>query len=107
MVTRHNGVLRFVDNKALTRSGNVSSVSALTANFAQNLARTRAEFAQIAADPSRPPAERAIYRLAVNDIDSGNYVRVVTNANVSPDNQVPTGVTQNLTNQGIRFINVR
>ena len=107
MVTRHNGVLHFVDNKALTRSGNVSSVSALTTNFAQNLAQTRAEFAQIATDPARPPAERAIYQQAVNDIDSGNYVRVVTNANVSRDNQVPTGVTSNLTSQGIGFINVR
>lgn len=107
MVTRHNGVLHLVDNKALTRSGNVSSVSALTTNFTQNLAQTRAEFAQAAADPARPPAVRAIFQQAVNDIDSGNYVRVVTNANVSPDNQVPTGVTQNLTNQGIGFINVR
>jgi Holliday junction resolvase-like predicted endonuclease len=107
MVTRHNGVLHLVDNKALTRSGNVSSVSALTTNFTQNLAATRAELALAAADPARPPAERAIFQQAVNDIDSGNYVRVVTNANVAPDNQVPTGVTQNLTNQGIGFIDVR
>ena len=37
-VTIRNGVVHLVDNKALTRSGNVASVSSLTTNFPKNLA---------------------------------------------------------------------
>jgi Holliday junction resolvase-like predicted endonuclease len=106
IVTLKNGVVHFIDNKALTRSGNISSVSSLTTNFAQNRATVVKEFTEFAQDISRPAAERAMFQQAVNDINSGRFVRAVTNANLAPDSKLLSGVTQNLQNQGIQFIDV-
>jgi Holliday junction resolvase-like predicted endonuclease len=105
MVTRQDGMLYLIDNKALSRDVNVSSASALTTNFEQNVAALRDDFAAYAADATRPPAEVQLFQQAVADIDSGNYVRAVTNANISE--QVARGITQTLEDKGIRSIDVR
>lgn len=106
MVTIHNGVVFLVDNKALTRSGNVSSVSALTTNFTQNLATVRNQIAAMAADATRSAGERQLMQQALDALNSGNFVRAVTNANVAPDNQILSGITQQLQSLGLRFIDV-
>jgi len=106
MVTMKGGKVYFVDNKALTRSGNVSSVSALTTNFAKNRATVVREFTGYANDPSRTPQERAIFRQAVERIKSGQFEKVVTNANSAPDAQILGGVTQDLMKRKIGFIDV-
>jgi len=105
IVSLHNGVLYLIDNKALTRSGNVSSVSALTTNFTQNLNTTRLDLVDMLAKAASEQ-ERAIAQQALGALDTGNYVRAVTNANVARDTKILSGVTSNLHGQGIRFIDV-
>jgi Holliday junction resolvase-like predicted endonuclease len=106
IVTIRHGVVHLVDNKALTRSGNVAPVSALTTNFTKNLASLRAQFAALATDMSRSASERQVFQQALTALNSGNFVRVVTSANLTRDTQSLTGVTQQLASQGIRFLNV-
>ena len=105
LVTRQDGVLFLIDNKALGKDVNIGSVSALTTNLEQNVAALRDDFAAYAADTTRTPAEAQLFQQAVADIDSGNYVRAVTNANVSE--QVAKGITRKLEEEGVQFINVR
>jgi hypothetical protein len=107
IVTIENGVVYLIDNKALTKAGNIGSVSALTTNFNQNLASVRRDLQTALAVPGISADEAATLQQAVTAIDNGNYVRAVTNANISRDTQVLTGVTDNLAGQGIQFINVR
>lgn len=106
IVTIENGVVYLIDNKALTRAGNIGSVSALTTNFNQNLAAVRRDLQAALSVSGISADEAATLQQAVNAIDSRNYVRAVTNANISRDTQILTGVTQNLSDQGITFINV-
>ncbi|HLW71305.1 MAG TPA: hypothetical protein VKS22_11860 [Candidatus Binataceae bacterium] len=106
IVSIRNGVVYLIDNKALSRGGNVGSVSALTTNFSQNLAATRTELVGMLARAGSTE-ERVLIQQAISAVDSGNYVRAVTNANVvRRDTQILTGITSNLQSQGIRFINV-
>ncbi len=95
-----------VDNKALTRTGNVSSVSALTTNFAQNLASVRGELQAALDGTGLNAAQRETLRNALAAIDQGRYVRAVTNANVAEDGVRVSGVTEALAEQGIRFLDV-
>ncbi len=105
MVTMKDGVVYFVDNKALTRGGNVSSVSALTTNFEANKASALAELrAGIASAGSRGEAD--LLQNAVTAIENGNYRRVVTNANLTRNDAILSGVTERLTDEGIEFIDV-
>ncbi len=106
IVTLHNGVVWFIDNKALTRSGNVSSVTALTTNFTRNRAAVLTELTRQANDTTLPGHWRHACQQAVSAINSGQYVRAVTNANFTPDSRILGGVTQNLTNQGIVFLDL-
>lgn len=106
IVTFRNGTVYLIDNKALTRAGNISSVSALTTNLTQNIAGVRAELTTLLADAARSQPERVILRDALSALDQGRYVKAVTNANVARDTQILSGVTANLSNQGIQFINV-
>ena len=52
------------------------------------------------------PQGKTILAEAIKAIDSGKIKKVVTNANVTPDTKILSGVTQNLKNQGIEFLNV-
>lgn len=106
IVTIRNGVVHLIDNKALSRSGNVSSVSALTTNYAQNLKAVRQELSNALLQPNISSSETALLNQAIQSINSGNVVRAVTNANLAPDDKILSGVTQNLQNQGIQFLNV-
>jgi hypothetical protein len=106
MVTLRNGVVHFIDNKALTRSGNVSSVSALTTNFAKNRAAVVQEFTQYLNDLARPAAERAMFQRAVDDINKGKFVRAVTNANLAPNTAILSDVSDQLKKLGLVFIDV-
>jgi Holliday junction resolvase-like predicted endonuclease len=106
MVTMRNGTVYLIDNKALSRSGNVSSVSALTTNFSKNLQAVRAELQQMISRPEISASERRIIQQALDALDAGNYVRAVTNANVTESSVHTTGVTERLAAQGIQFIDV-
>lgn len=105
IVTIRNGVVHFIDNKALSRSGNVASVSALTTNFGRNMADVVAGFTRHMANPALSQSERQLFQEALDAIAAGRYVRVVTNANIMTTS-VPRGITQRLANQGIGFIDV-
>lgn len=107
IVSMLNRKVYLIDNKALSRSGNISSVSALTTNFAQNLAAVQSEIASSVAGAPAGSAQRQMLQSALDAIASGNNVKAVTNANIMvPDSSVLTGVTQTLQSQGIQFINV-
>jgi len=106
MVTLKDGVVYFIDNKALTRSGNVSSVSALTTNFAKNRLSVVQQFTQYANDMSRPAAERAMFQQAIKDINQGKFIRAVTNANLTKDTAILSGISDKLKNMGLIFIDV-
>lgn len=106
LVTMQDGVLYLIDNKALTRDGNVSSVSALTTNFDQNLEAIRAQVAAAAIDQARAAAERQLYEQVLAVIEAENFVRMVTNANIARGDQQLSGVTQRLKDEGIEFLNV-
>jgi RHS repeat-associated protein len=105
MVTIKDGVVYFVDNKALTRSGNVSSVSALTTNFAKNKDAVLKEIrALLGTNISQE--ERQVLEQSVESIVSGNYKKVVTNANLTHGEKFLTGVTEELKSKGIDFKDV-
>jgi len=107
IVTIRNGTVYLIDNKALTRAGNIASVSALTTNFKQNLQAVLTELTTRLADPSITAAERTVLQQAVTQLQAGNYVRAVTNANVFVEGAgTLSGVTSNLNTQGIQFIDV-
>jgi hypothetical protein len=106
IVTIENGIVYLIDNKALTRAGNVASVSALTTNFNQNLAAVRRDLQVALAVPGISADEATTLQQAITAIDNNNYVKAVTNANISRDTQVLSGVTTTLSGQGITFINV-
>lgn len=107
MVTMKDGVVYLIDNKALSRGGNISSVSALTTNFAQNLRAVRRGLGQKLASHGTVGETRRVLQQAADALDNNSYVRVVTNMNVIAKGKgVTSGVTQNLFDQGIRFIDV-
>jgi hypothetical protein len=105
ILSMKDGIVYFVDNKALTSSGNISSVSALTTNFAVNKAAALREL-KMAISGKISAGERAVLQGAVDAIEQGKFVRVVTNANVAIDNRLKIGITANLQAHGIQFINV-
>ena len=95
-----------VDNKALSRDGNVSSVSALTTNFKQNLEAVKKSLQAMADDAKRPAEERAMVQKAIEALKNDNYVKVVTNANIAENDRILSGVTDALKEKDIRFVDV-
>jgi Holliday junction resolvase-like predicted endonuclease len=93
IVTMKDGQVFFIDNKAYTSGRNVAAVSALDKNFAQNVAKVRAEFTRYASDPDRTQSERDLYQQAVDAIDGKNYQKAVTTVAVAPDGQHSPGIT--------------
>ena len=93
-----------VDNKAYRREGNLYSASALTTNFERNFKSTKVELQAMAQDAARGQEERDIAQRALDLIDSGNYQRLVTNANLaSIDNPGLSGVSRKMEEQGVEF----
>jgi WXG100 family type VII secretion target len=105
IITVRDDYLYAIDNKALTRAGNVSEVSSLTRNFDNNLASARQEI-QAALDGATLPEQRQVLTEAIQALDAGRVRRVVTNANWTPDDKILTGVTEGLEREGIEFIDV-
>jgi hypothetical protein len=57
--------------------------------------------------PGISSAEANILTQAIGSLNSGNFLKVVTNANLAESQaEVLTGVTQKLQNQGIQFLSV-
>jgi hypothetical protein len=125
IVAMKDGVVYLIDNKALSRSGSVNSVSALTTNFANNLPKVREQLVTMSTEPNRPVAEQRLLLDAIDSLDFGRFQRVVTNANIltqecpyctenfqtkgpAPhvEENILTNVTPKLRSQGIEFINV-
>jgi hypothetical protein len=112
-VTLKDGRVYVVDNKAINTRDNISSVTALTDNLARNVATLSAEFKRYSADTTRPEGERTLYTSAANALDRGDYVRLVTNANMLPTggpgarDVVPSGLSRNLRDSGLQFYDVR
>jgi Holliday junction resolvase-like predicted endonuclease len=105
MVTIKDGFVHFIDNKALSRSGNVSSVSALTTNFAKNKDAVLKELKDALARAASKE-EKDVLQSAVTAIEKGNYKRVVTNANLTKNDAILSGVSQALKDKGFEFIDV-
>lgn len=105
IVSMKDGIVYFVDNKALTRAGNVSSVSAMTTNLAQNTAAVIGEL-NAALRAAESAEEVRIITAALNAIEQGNVRLLVTNGNVANDARLLTGVTQNLRDQHIDFLDI-
>jgi hypothetical protein len=101
-----DGLVYLIDNKAFTSHGNISSVSALTTNLAKNIATAERDLAAMAADVTRSVAERQIIRQALTALQQNQYVKAVTNAALTKNAEIKTGVTQALASRGIRFIDV-
>jgi Holliday junction resolvase-like predicted endonuclease len=107
IVTLKGDTLYAVDNKALSRGGNISSVSALTTNYKKNIATVRKQFVDQLKQPGLLEEQKIMLQRAVDAIDNGRVVKAVTNANVVGRNNVTlTGVTKALKDQGIEFIDV-
>jgi Holliday junction resolvase-like predicted endonuclease len=104
IVTLKDGIVHFVDNKALSRSGNVSAVSALTTNFGANKAAVLTELKN-ALTKAGSKDEREVLQMAIDAIESGNYKLLVMSANVlKKDGKTPSGVTERLKDRGLEFI---
>jgi hypothetical protein len=106
IVSLHNGRVWLIDNKAYSRGGTIRGVSALTKNFRRNLAQVRGELASAALDGRRSPGERGLLQRALQNLNTGNYIRAVTNANVSRQNRIPAGLHPRLQRKGIVFLDV-
>ena len=105
MITVKNGIVHFVDNKALTRSGNVSSVTALVKNFIKNKATALQELEE-ALKIAGSKEQLDVLQSAITAIKEGNYKRVVTNANLASDDKILSGITKRLKDEGLEFIDV-
>ena len=105
MVTMKGDIVYFVDNKALSRGGNISSVSALTTNWAKNKAAALGDL-RAALAKATTKGEREVLESAIRSIENGNFKRVATNANLTKNDAILSGVTQKLKDAGIGFIDV-
>ncbi len=106
LVALRDDAVYLVDNKALTRDGNVSSVSALTANLDRNVEDVKQSLIATANELKDHPDELATVRKALDALNEGRYVLAVTNANVTPDDRILSGLTDRLAQQGLTFIDV-
>ena len=106
MVAMKDNKVYLVDNKALSRDGNVSSVSALTTHFKQNLEAVKQSLRAMADDAERSAKQRAVVQKAIEALEKDNYVKVVTNANVTSNDRILGGVTEKLKADRIRFVDV-
>lgn len=106
IVTLHNGQVWLIDNKAYSRGGTIRGASALTRNFRRNLAQVRGQLASMAFDPQRPPGEHRMLQQALQHLNTGHYVRAVTNANVSRQNKIPVGLHPSLQRKGVVFLDI-
>jgi hypothetical protein len=93
-----------IDNKALTRDGNVTSVSALTTNLEQNIRAVAKEFAQLLRSPEANQEQRDIARRVLDAIAADHIRLAVTNANVARDGQFTSGTAGRA--KGLEFINL-
>jgi hypothetical protein len=60
----------------------------------------------MADDTERSADEIALIREAIAALDKGNYVKVVTNANIAENDRILSGVTDALKEKDIRFVDV-
>lgn len=101
-----DGLVYLVDNKAFTSGKNIDSVSSLTTNLAKSIDDVERDLAAMAADVTRSPDERKIIGETLTALLQQKYVKVVTNAALTENAYISTGVTQALARQGIQFIDV-
>ena len=106
IVAMQDDTVYLIDNKALSRDGDVYAVSALTTNFERNLAETLRNLEAMASDSNRSADERDLIDRAISALEQGDYVRAVTNANVTHDAEVLEDVSLKLAQQQIAFLDV-
>jgi Holliday junction resolvase-like predicted endonuclease len=107
MVAMKDDTVYLLDNKALSRDGNVNSVSALTTNLVDNLSNVKRELEDMAKDAARTAEEIAVARKALEALEAERYVLAVTNANIAKDDRILSDVTERLKNEyDIQFIDV-
>lgn len=112
MVAMKDDQVYLIDNKALSRSGDVYAVSALTTNLADradregNLSKTVQALEDMAQDTRRSTEELDVINRALTALEAGRYVLAVTNANVAADDRILRDASDRLKEQGIEFIRV-
>jgi hypothetical protein len=102
-----SGALHIVDNKALQRSGNVSSATAITRNLLTNLRSARDEVA--AMDPrifNQRNKVLVLLRRTIRALESGEPLPGRVSLIVTNFYGRSTGVTERLRRQGVRFVDV-
>lgn len=95
-----------IDNKALSRDGNVNTVSALTDNLKVNIEKVRQQFEEIRKNTNTSEAEKITAERVLQAIEEERIILVVTNANIAQDSKILKGVTENLSRKNIKFIDV-
>jgi hypothetical protein len=110
---QNRDVLYLIDNKALTRDGNVNSVSALTTSLDDradregNLTRVRKALEQMTDEATRSAEQIDVARRALAALDEGRVALAVTNANLAKNDRILEDVSERLKKQhGIEFIDV-
>jgi hypothetical protein len=106
-------VLYLIDNKALSRDGNVNSVSALTSSLEDskdregNLTRVRRALDEMTDEATRSAQQVEMARRALAALDEGRVALAVTNANVARDERILADVSERLKKEhDIEFIDV-
>jgi len=99
-----DGVVWLIDNKAVQTAKNISSVSALTTNLARNVAEVRAALTGML-ERAASLQERQLLQQALRSLDSGNYIKAISNATVDTT-QVARDISGALKRQGFRFIDL-
>jgi hypothetical protein len=101
-----DGVVHFIDNKALRKEGKVYKVPALTTNFAKNKKDMLAALEKDLVDATTDE-QREVLQATLDAIKNDKYKLVVTNAAVGPDDElILAGVAEKLKGQGIEFVDV-
>jgi Holliday junction resolvase-like predicted endonuclease len=105
IVTIKDGIVHLVDNKALSRTGNVNSVSALTTNLEQNVTAVLSYLGRSLAEATSGE-QREVLQSAIAAIQAGQVRTVVTNANFAKNGVSVTGVSESLRVKGMKFIDL-
>jgi hypothetical protein len=110
---QNRDMLYLIDNKALSRDGNVNSVSALTSSLEDtkeregNLTRVRRALEEMADEATRSAQQVEIARRALAAMDDGRIALAVTNANLARDERILEDVSDRLKKQhDVEFIDV-
>ena len=104
MVAMKDKQVYLVDNTALSRRA--GDLSTLTTGLEHTRAEARRALVEMAQSDKRTSEEVTRLRAAVDAIDAGRVVRVVSDANVQREDRVRRDIADRLAAQGIRYLRI-